>query len=155
MPIDPTFEPTIIGFTCYLCSNHGANMKGIKQLRHPANVRLVRMLCSARMEPDHFLKAFASGADGIVITGCHPGNTHYAEQKSKMLRRYSLMQRLLVQMGIEPERLRLVWQIAGEASRLAEEMDRLIEDVNRLGPLERPASQQAKKVLDVTQLQHA
>ena len=155
MPIDPSFEPTIIGFTCFLCSNHTANLKKIKELKHPANVRLVRMLCSARLEPNHVLKAFASGADGVVISGCHSGNTHYAEQKSKMLRRFSLMQRLLVQMGIEPKRLKLVWNTTDETSQFVDEMDQLIEDVNGFGPLERPASLQVKKILDVTQPQHA
>jgi F420-non-reducing hydrogenase iron-sulfur subunit len=129
------FEPTIIGFTCNWCSYRAADLAGTARLKYPPNIRLIRLMCSGRLDPTFVLKAFANGADGVMITGCHPGECHYLEQNYKALRRYLLLRRTLAAMGIEPERLKLVWASAAEGVKFAEETTKLVEEVRALGPL--------------------
>ena len=132
------FEPVIIGFTCNWCSYRAADLAGTARVQDPPNIRLMRLMCSGRLDPTFVLKALAGGADGVLMTGCHPGECHYLEQNYKALRRYKLMQRMLAQMGVEPERVRLVWASAAEGVRLAEEINKMVEDVRELGPLNWP-----------------
>jgi F420-non-reducing hydrogenase iron-sulfur subunit len=134
-----TFEPIIIGFTCNWCSYRAADLAGTARVKYPPNVRLIRLMCSGRLDPTFVLKAFSSGADGVMITGCHPGECHYIEQNYKALRRFLLLRRTLAQLGIEPERLRLVWASAAEGVYLAEEITRLTEEIRALGPLNWPS----------------
>jgi F420-non-reducing hydrogenase iron-sulfur subunit len=137
MPKDnDQFEPVIIGFTCNWCSYRAADLAGTARVKYPPNVRLIRLMCSGRLDPTFVLKALASGADGVLITGCHPGECHYIEQNYKALRRYLLLRRTLTQMGIEPERIKLVWASAAEGVKLAEEITRMIEEIRALGPLQ-------------------
>ncbi len=96
------FEPTIIGFTCNWCSYRAADLAGTARMKYAPNVRLIRMMCSGRLDPTFVLRALSSGADGVMITGCHPGDCHYMEQNYKALRRYLLLKRVLAGMGIEP-----------------------------------------------------
>jgi len=133
-----TFEPVIIGFTCNWCSYRAADMAGTARLKYPPNVRLIRLMCSGRLDPTFVLKAFSGGADGVLITGCHPGECHYLEQNYKMLRRYLLLKRVLAGMGVEPERLKLVWASAAEGVKLANEIAKLVEEIRALGPLNWP-----------------
>jgi F420-non-reducing hydrogenase iron-sulfur subunit len=133
------FEPLIIGFTCNWCSYRAADLAGTSRLKYPPNVRLLRLMCSGRLDPTFVLKALANGADGVLITGCHPGECHYLEQNYKALRRYHLLRAMLTQLGVEPERVRLVWASAAEGARFAEEVTRMVEDIRRLGPLNWPA----------------
>jgi F420-non-reducing hydrogenase iron-sulfur subunit len=130
-----TFEPTIIGFTCNWCSYRAADLAGTARLKYPPNIRLIRLMCSGRFDPTFVLQAFALGADGVMLTGCHPGECHYIEQNYKALRRYMLLQRVLAQMGIEPERVKLVWASAAEGAKFAEETTRFVEQIRALGPL--------------------
>lgn len=132
------FEPIIIGFTCNWCSYRAADLAGTARIKYPPNIRLIRLMCSGRMDPTFVLKALADGADGVMITGCHPGECHYLEQNYKALRRFVLLRRTLVQMGIEPERVQLVWASAAEGARLAREINRIVEEVRALGPLNWP-----------------
>lgn len=132
------FEPLIIGFTCNWCSYRAADLAGTSRLKYPPNIRLIRLMCSGRLDPTFVLKALASGADGVLITGCHPGECHYIEQNYKALRRYLLLRRTLTQMGIEPERVKLVWASAAEGARLAEEITKMVEEIRALGPLNWP-----------------
>lgn len=129
------FEPLIIGFTCNWCSYRAADLAGISREKYPPNIRLIRLMCSGRLDPVFVLKALAGGADGVLITGCHPGECHYLEQNYKALRRYKLLQRVLAQFGIEPERVKLVWASAAEGVRLAREISKMVEEVRALGPL--------------------
>ncbi len=131
-----TFEPVIIGFTCNWCSYRAADLAGTARIKYPPNVRLIRLMCSGRLDPTFVLKALASGADGVMITGCHPGECHYLEQNYKALRRFLLLRRVLTQMGIEPGRVKLVWASAAEGVKLAEEIATLVEEIRALGPLE-------------------
>ncbi len=132
------FEPTIIGFTCNWCSYRAADLAGTARVKYAPNVRLVRLMCSGRLDPTFVLKALSSGADGVLITGCHPGECHYLEQNYKAMRRFALLRRTLAQMGIEPNRIRLVWASAAEGVRLANEINKFVEDVRALGPLSWP-----------------
>jgi F420-non-reducing hydrogenase iron-sulfur subunit len=138
LPEVSTFEPVIIGFTCNWCSYRAADLAGTARIKYPPNVRLIRMMCSGRLDPTFVLKAFSNGADGVLITGCHPGECHYIEQNYKALRRYLLLRRVLKQMGVEPARLKLVWASAAEGVRLANEITKFVEEVRLVGPLQWP-----------------
>lgn len=129
------FEPTIIGFTCNWCSYRAADLAGTARIKYPPNVRLVRLMCSGRLDPTFVFKALSSGADGVIITGCHPGECHYLEQNYKALRRFQLMRRTLVGLGLEPGRVKLVWASAAEGVRFASEINTFVEEIRALGPL--------------------
>ncbi len=135
------FEPLIIGFTCNWCSYRAADLAGTARIKYPPNVRLIRLMCSGRLDPTFVLKALAGGADGVMITGCHPGDCHYLDQNYKAMRRFQLLRRTLAQLGIEPQRVQLVWASAAEGLQLAEEIARITEEVRTLGPLHWPTSQ--------------
>ncbi len=133
------FEPVIIGFTCNWCSYRAADLAGTARTKYPPNIRLIRLMCSGRLDPTFVLKAFAEGADAVMVSGCHPGECHYIEQNIKALRRFRLLSRTIAGLGIEPERLQLVWASAAEGVRLANEIARVTEEVRDLGPLNWPA----------------
>ncbi len=130
-----TFEPVIIGFTCNWCSYRAADSAGLGRLKYPPNVRLLRLMCSGRMDPTFVFRAFANGADGVLVSGCHPGDCHYLEQNYKAQARFFLMRRLLTAMGIEPGRVKLLWASAAEGAIFAEEVTKFVEQVRALGPL--------------------
>jgi len=136
--MNETFEPIIIGFTCNWCSYRAADLAGTARVKYPPNIRLIRLMCSGRLDPTFVLKALSSGADGVLITGCHPGECHYIEQNYKALRRYLLLRRTLSHMGIEPGRVKLVWASAAEGVKLAEEITKMVVEVRELGPLSWP-----------------
>lgn len=132
------FEPVIVGFTCNWCSYRAADTAGTARVKYAPNVRLIRLMCSGRLDPTFVLKALSGGADGVLITGCHPGDCHYIEQNYKALRRFLLLRRTLQGFGIEPERIKLVWASAAEGMKLAHEIDTFVEQVRGLGPLNWP-----------------
>jgi len=138
MSDNQNFEPVIIGFTCNWCSYRAADLAGTARIKYPPNVRLIRLMCSGRLDPTFVFKALAGGADGVMITGCHPGECHYIEQNYKALRRYILLRKTIAQFGVEPERVKLVWASAAEGARLAEEIRKFVEEVRTLGPLAWP-----------------
>ena len=137
-PETKPFEPVMIGFTCNWCSYRAADLAGTARIKYAPNVRLIRLMCSGRLDPTFVFKAFAGGADGVLISGCHPGDCHYIEQNYKVLRRFHLMQRYLSQMGIEPGRLKLLWASAAEGAIFAKEITKFTEEVRALGPLNWP-----------------
>ncbi len=132
------FEPVILGFTCNWCSYRAADLAGTARVKYPPNIRLVRLMCSGRLDPTFVMQALAGGADGVLITGCHPGECHYLEQNYKALRRTLLLTRTISQMGVEPERVKLVWASAAEGVRLAAEISKFVEEIRALGPLAWP-----------------
>jgi F420-non-reducing hydrogenase iron-sulfur subunit len=138
------FEPVIIGFTCNWCSYRAADMAGTARVKYAPNIRLIRLMCSGRLDPTFVLKAFTEGADGVLITGCHPGDCHYVEQNYKALRRYTMFKKVIAQLGIEPGRVKLIWASAAEGAILATEFDKFIEEIRALGPLNWPKYQTAK-----------
>ncbi len=129
------FEPLIIGFTCNWCSYRAADSAGLGRVKYPPNIRLLRLMCSGRIDPTFVLKALVSGADGVLVSGCHPGDCHYLEQNFKAQSRFLLMRRMLAAMGIEPQRVKLLWASAAEGAIFAEEVSKFTEDVRALGPL--------------------
>ncbi|MCC6957503.1 MAG: hydrogenase iron-sulfur subunit [Anaerolineales bacterium] len=132
------FEPILVGFTCNWCSYRAADLAGTARVKYPPNIRLIRLMCSGRLDPAFVMKALAEGADGVLITGCHPGECHYLEQNYKALRRFLLLRRTLEQMGIEPGRIKLVWASAAEGVKLAHEINTMVEEVRAMGPLNWP-----------------
>jgi len=128
------FEPRIVGFLCNWCSYTGADLAGTSRIKYKPNVRAIRVMCSARVDPTFIVKAFREGADGVLICGCHPGDCHYSEGNYKTMRRIPLLKRLLAQYGIEEERVRLEWVSASEGKLFAEVVDEHTETVRRLGP---------------------
>ncbi len=133
------FEPVIIGFTCNWCSYRAADLAGTGRMKYPANVRLVRLMCSGRLDPAFVMRALANGADGVLITGCHPGECHYLEQNYKALRRVKLLHRTIEQMGIDPARVKLVWASAAEGTKFANEITKFVAEIKEMGPLNWPA----------------
>ena len=131
------FEPIIIGFTCNWCCYRAADLAGTARIKYPPNVRLIRLMCSGRLDPTFVFKAFAGGADGVMVTGCHPGDCHYLEQNYKALRRFLLLRRVLAAWASSPAALQLVWASAAEGDQLADEIGRIVEEVRALGPLRR------------------
>jgi len=139
MLVTNQFDPLIIGFTCNWCSYRAADMAGTARLKYPHNIRLIRLMCSGRLDPSFVLKALASGADGVMITGCHPGECHYLEQNYKAMRRVMLLKRTLEPFGINPQRVKLVWASAAEGVRLAKEISIFVDEIKQLGPLDWPS----------------
>lgn len=132
------FEPKIIGFLCNWCSYAGADLAGISRLQYPPNLRVVRVMCSGRIEPAFVLQAFQEGADGVLIAGCHPGDCHYNHGNYNTLRRFPLLVKILEQFGVPAERVRLEWVSAAEGIIFAQVVTEFTEQIRRLGPF-RPA----------------
>ncbi len=132
---DDTFEPKIVGFMCNWCSYRAADLAGISRIKYAQNVRIVRVMCSGRIDPTFVMKALAMGADGVMVAGCHPGECHYLTQNYKAMRRFHMLKHTLKQMGVEDERVKLVWASAAEGQQLAEAIDELVDDIRKLGPL--------------------
>lgn len=130
------FEPVVLAFTCNWCSYRAADLAGTARVKYPPNVRLVRLMCSGRIDPSFVLKAFASGADGVMMTGCWPADCHYRVQNVKALRRFELLRRVLDQLGIEPARFQRFYASAAEGQQLAAEFSRMVEEIRLLGPLD-------------------
>ena len=129
------FEPKIVAFFCNWCTYMAADSAGVSRMKYASNARVVRLMCSGRIDPQFILDAFAKGADGVLIGGCHPGDCHYQEGNYKTLRRITLLKRVLKEMGIEEDRFRLEWISAAEADRLKTTMNDMVEKVRALGPL--------------------
>ena len=129
------FEPKIVAFFCNWCTYLAADLAGTSRIKYAPNAEVVRVMCSGRVDVQFVLKAFAKGADGVLIGGCHPGDCHYQEGNYKALRRYRLLKRLLNQMGIEEQRLRLEWISAAEGDRVRVVIDEMVAQLKALGPL--------------------
>ena len=129
------FEPKLVGFLCNWCSYTGADLAGTARMTYAPNLRIIRVMCSGRVDPQFVLKAFAEGADGVLISGCHPGDCHYQEGNYKALRRAKLLSRVLQEFGIEKERFRLEWVSASEGVKFQHVVNEFTEQVKKLGPL--------------------
>lgn len=132
------FEPTILAFFCNWCTYTAADLAGVSRMKYAPTTRVVRIMCSGRIDPQFVMQAFAKGADGVLIGGCHPGDCHYIEGNYKMLRRFHLLRRMMEDMGIEPERLRLEWISASEGDRVKKVVNEMTEQIRALGPLRLP-----------------
>jgi len=129
------FEPKIVAFFCNWCTYLAADLAGTTRLKYSPNTRVVRVMCSGRIDPQFVFDAFAEGADGVLIGGCHPGDCHYSEGNYKCLRRVQLIRAVLRGMGIEDERFRLEWLSASEAVELRAVVEDMVAKLKVLGPL--------------------
>jgi len=132
------WEPRIVAFFCNWCTYTAADLAGVSRLRHAPNARIIRVMCSGRLDPQFILDAFARGADGVLIGGCHPGDCHYMEGNYKALRRVRLLERMLDGMGIHRDRFRLEWISASEGEKVKTTINDMVARVRALGPLGLP-----------------
>ena len=137
-----SFEPRIVAFLCNWCSYTGADLAGTSRMKYASNIRIIRIMCSGRIDPTFVLKAFREGADGVLMCGCHPGDCHYQEGNYKALRRYFMLQKYLEELGIDKERIKLDWISASEGKQFAELSNDFTEKIRSLGPC------QVKMVMD-------
>jgi F420-non-reducing hydrogenase iron-sulfur subunit len=129
------YEPKLVGFLCNWCSYAGADLAGVSRFQYPPNLRVIRVMCSGRVHPAHILEAFKDGADGVLVAGCHiPTDCHYISGNFKAQRRVAMVKKLMEQLGIEPERLRLEWISAAEGDKFAKTIREMTEDLKKLGP---------------------
>ena len=132
------WQPRIVAFFCNWCTYTAADLAGVSRLKYASNVRVVRLMCSGRVDPQFILEALAKGADGVLIGGCHPNDCHYAEGNYKLLRRFQLLKRMLKDMGIEEDRVRLEWISAAEGEKVKSTINDMVKKVTELGPLGLP-----------------
>jgi len=130
------FEPLIIGFVCNWCTYAGADLAGQSRIEYPANVRLIRLMCTGSLDPMYVIKAFLEGADGVLVGGCHPGDCHYISGNYKARRRVALLGEIMDIAGISRKRLWLRWISASEGGLFAETVHEMVKELKELGPNE-------------------
>ena len=129
------FEPKIAAFVCNWCSYGGADIAGSKRLQYSPNVKLIRVMCSGRVDPQFIMEALRDGADGIMVLGCHPGDCHYIEGNYRTMKRHAMLKLLLKQLNIEEDRVVLDWVSASEGEKFAKVVDKMNARITELGPL--------------------
>ncbi len=128
------YEPKILGFLCNWCSYGGADLAGTSRLQYPPNMRVIRVMCTGRIDPTFIVKAFAEGADGVMVSGCHPGDCHYVTGNYKAEKRINFLSSILDDLGIEHDRLLLTWISASEGEKFAKTVREFTEKIKELGP---------------------
>jgi len=128
----------IVAFFCNWCTYTAADLAGVSRIKHAPNFRVIRVMCSGRVDPQFILDAFSKGADGVLIGGCHPGDCHYIEGNYKCLRRFRLFRKVVEGLGIESDRLRLEWISASEGDKVRLVINDMVAKVSKLGPLNLP-----------------
>ncbi len=145
-----TFEPNIVGFLCNWCSYAGADLAGVSRIQYPTNLRIIKVMCSGRVEPGMVLSLLEAGADGIMVTGCHIGDCHYITGNLHTKRKYVLLQKLLAKTGLEPQRIRLEWNSAAEGQHFANLVKEFTEQIRAIGPTPlRAPTPDAAKLLNI------
>ncbi|MBW2092414.1 MAG: hydrogenase iron-sulfur subunit [Deltaproteobacteria bacterium] len=130
------FEPTIIAFVCNWCTYTAADLAGTSRMIQPGNVRLIRVNCTGMVDPKYVIKALLSGADAVLISGCHPGDCHYINGNYKARRRVKLLQEILSRFGIDKKRIKITWIGASEGNVFAETIKAMVSEIKVLGPVE-------------------
>jgi len=133
MQVKEDFKPTIVAFCCNWCSYAGADLAGSSRLSYPANVKIIRVPCSCRVNPLFILRAFQRGADGVIICGCHPGDCHYISGNYYTRRRMALLISMLEYLGVEKGRVRVEWVSAAEGAKFASVMESFAKTICDLG----------------------
>ncbi len=131
------WEPKIMAYCCNWCSYAGADLAGTSRIQYPTNARILRVNCTGRISPEFILAALNMGADGVLVSGCHPGDCHYTSGNLKARARWTLMETAIEQAGVDPRRVRLQWASASEAQIFADGVKALTEQVRQLGPIRR------------------
>lgn len=137
---ESAYEPKIVAFCCNWCSYAGADLAGTTRIQYPPNVRIIRVMCSGRVDPAFVLKAFALGADGVIVAGCHPADCHYINGNEKTAIRGDFLQTFLEDSGIESQRFKVEWVAGSEGRRFAETVKKMVSDLERLGPITKEAT---------------
>ena len=130
------YEPKIVAFFCNWCTYQAADLAGTSRMKYAANARVIRVMCSGRVDPQFVMDAFAKGADGVLIGGCHPGDCHYSEGNYYARRRFELLERMIHHLGIPKERFKWTWVSASEGQRWQQVVTEFVEGVEKLGPRE-------------------
>ncbi len=130
----PTWEPRIVAFLCNWCSYAGADLAGVSRLQYPTNVRIIRVPCSGRINPMYIVKALQLGVDGVLVSGCHPGDCHYISGNLVARRKFAMLKNFLEYLGIEPGRVQFSWVSASEGNRFANLITKVSNDIRKLGP---------------------
>ncbi|MHA1126912.1 MAG: hydrogenase iron-sulfur subunit [Candidatus Heimdallarchaeota archaeon] len=130
------FEPNLLAFCCNWCSYAGADLAGLSRLKYPPNIKIIRTMCSGRIDPQFIVDAFDNGADGVLIAACHLGDCHYISQNYKTVKRVDLLHKMFESYGIEKERLRLEFISAGEGNKFADTVIEMVQTLKELGPSE-------------------
>jgi len=128
------YSPKVIAFLCNWCSYAGADLAGTSRIQYPPNIRIIRVMCSARVSPQFVLKAFLEGADGVLISGCHIGDCHYLKGNLSARRKFASFVNLLQYVGIEPQRFQMSWVSASEGGKFAEVVTKFVNGLSTLGP---------------------
>jgi F420-non-reducing hydrogenase iron-sulfur subunit len=152
-PTNGSWSPNIVAFFCNWCTYTAADLAGVSRMKYAPNIRVIRLMCSGRVDPQFVLEAFSKGADGVLIGGCHPNDCHYAEGNYKCLRRFRLLQRMVRDLGIDAKRFRLEWISAAEGDKVRVVVNEMVAQVRELGPLGLP-SQFEKWDAELGQLEH-
>ena len=130
------YEPRIVAFLCNWCAYAGADLAGTQRLGYPPNVRVIRLMCTGRVDPGFIVEAFLEGADGVIVAGCHPGECHYEHGNRLAERRMTSLQHLLDFIGVEEARVRLAWVSAAEGRKFAQLIETTVEELRAMGPFQ-------------------
>ena len=130
------FEPNIVAFLCNWCSYAGADLAGTSRIQYPPNVKIIRVMCSGRVNPMFVVNALQEGADGVLIGGCHPGDCHYVQGNYLARRRMAILKKLLEYLGIDEKRVRMTWVSAAEGKKFADVIKKITDDVKKIGPMQ-------------------
>jgi F420-non-reducing hydrogenase iron-sulfur subunit len=128
------WEPKVVAFVCNWCTYTGADLAGTSRLKYPANMKMIRVMCSGGIDPVFIIKAFERGADGVLISGCHPGDCHYNAGNFHARRRWTMFHQLLEYLGIDKKRLQFSWVSASEGKKFVDVVSKVVNDVKELGP---------------------
>ena len=134
MSADNEFQPRIAAFFCNWCTYGGADLAGVSRLQYPTNIRVIRIPCTGRLNPNFILTAFRGGADGVWVSGCHPGDCHYISGNLHARRRFAILKNLLEYVGMEPGRLHFSWISSAEAEKFQKTVTEVTQAVQELGP---------------------
>ena len=141
-----TFEPKLLGFLCNWCSYAGADLAGVSRIQYPPNMRVIRVMCSGRIDPEFIIEALELGIDGVYVMGCHPGDCHYLEGNYEAIRKFNMTKKFLEIVGLD-ERIRLDWVSASEGVRYGEVVTKFVNDIRELGPSPLSGDDSDKKLL--------
>ena len=137
---EAVYEPKIVAFCCNWCSYAGADLAGTTRIQYPTNVRIIRVMCSGRVDPAFVLKAFALGADGVIVAGCHPADCHYINGNDKTAMRGEFLDSFLEEAGIEPQRFKVEWIAGSEGRKFADTVKKMVTELEKLGPVLKEAT---------------
>ncbi len=134
MTQESDWEPKILGFLCRWCSYAGADLAGTSRKKYPANIRIIKIPCSGRIDPLLIIRALRNGFDGVLVSGCHPGDCHYQTGNYRARRRIAITKKFLEYVGVEPERLQASWVSASEGGKFAEVVAEITGDLKKISP---------------------